>query len=351
MYRFILIFIVPLIFNACIKLNDDNENDHLDSCISSDGFFIVNEGNFGWGNGSLTYFSYDSSKIYNNIFQSVNSRPLGDVPCSMIINGDNAYIIVNNSEKIEIVDRHNLKSKASIRDLISPRNIAVTGENKAYVTSMYSDSIRILDLKKNKVSGYINIFNTSESILVTGDKAFIASWIGGNEVFIVDTETDKLIDSVEVGMEPESMVTDKNGIVWVLCNGGWAREYSAELVGIRPENNSVFRRYVFPSKMNSPVNLQTDNDGDTLFYIEDGIKCMNISSPALPEEAFIENNDHLFYRMGVNPFNGDLIVTDAVDYRQNGLLLIYNRKGFPLGTYQAGIIPGNICFMVDPQKR
>lgn len=340
-------FITPILIVSCVKISSPDIIDPVESLVSANGLFIVNEGNFGWGNGSLTYFSYDSSKIYNNIFQSVNSRPLGDVPCSMIISGNNIYIVVNNSEKIEVIDRRNLKSKATITGLISPRNIAIAGENKAYITSMYSDSLRILDLNKNKVTGYINIHNTSEAIMVKGEKAFIANWIGGNEIFVVNTVDDKLVDSILVGPEPESIAEDKNGIIWVLCNGGWKRENFAELVGISPQTHDIFRRYIFPSRMNSPLNLCADSDGDTLFYLDDGIKCLDITSQELPAEPFIEKEDHLFYKTGVNPANGDIIVTDAVDYQQNGYMMIYNRKGKLATKWQAGIIPGYLCFMVE----
>src|SRR5664280_2719855 len=56
------------------------------------GVFIVDEGNFRSGNGSLSFYSYDSSKIFNDVFSSANNRPLGDVPNSMAIKGDQAYI-------------------------------------------------------------------------------------------------------------------------------------------------------------------------------------------------------------------------------------------------------------------
>ena len=49
--------------------------------------------------------------------------------------------------------------------------------------------------------------------------------------------TDEVIDSIEVGIEPESMVIDKNNMLWVLCNGGWMRENFAELDGINTATN------------------------------------------------------------------------------------------------------------------
>lgn len=334
---------------SCVKPYEPGYFDPVDYLVSANGIFILNEGNFGWGNGSLSYFSYDSSKIYNNFFGSVNKRPLGDVPFSMLIHGDNIYIVVNNSEKIEVIDRRNLKSVATITGLISPRNIVLTGLNKAYVTSMYSDSVRILDLKKNTISGYINIHQTSESVVVMGQKAFIANWLGGNEIFVVNTETDVLIDSVEVGKEPESMAVDKNGMIWVLCNGGWKRDTYAELDGINPQSLATFKRYVFPTLQSSPLNLQADGDGDTLFYIDNGIRRMSISSPELPADILIDDDEHLFYKVAINPSTGDIVATDAVDYQQNGLLLIYNRSGVLRNSYTTGIIPGSINFMVKSE--
>jgi len=349
MGKFIVYIALFTMLVSCGKPDEPGYFDPVKSLLSANGIFILNEGNFGWGNGSLTYFSYDSSKIYNNFFRSINNRPLGDIPYSMLIHGDNIYIVVNNSEKIEVIDRRNLESITTITGFISPRNIVLAGLNKAYVTSMYSDSVSILDLKKNTISGFINIHQTSESAVVTGQKAFIANWLGGNEIFVVDTERDVLIDSVTVGKEPESMVTDKNGKIWVLCNGGWKRDTYAELVGIDPQSLATFKRFVFPTLQNSPLNLQADGDGDTLYYIDNGIKRMSILSPGLPADPLIDDDDHLFYKLGINPSNGDIVSTDAVDYQQNGLLLIYNRRGVLRNSYTTGIIPGSISFMVESE--
>ncbi|MFH0841827.1 MAG: DUF5074 domain-containing protein [Bacteroidota bacterium] len=344
---FLLILVLPAV--SCERItNDPRTEDPEESLIAGDGVFIVNEGNFTWGNGTISYFSYDSVKIYNDIFSIVNERPLGDVPNSMSIYNEYAYIVVNNSGKVEVVKRNSLESVTTITGLKSPRNMVVINNLKAYVSSLYSDSLTIIDLKTNSVSGYINIRRTSEAIAVTGNKAFVSNWYGGDEIMVINTETDEVIDSVKVGREPESMVIDKKYILWVLCNGGWSRENYAELVGISTQTHGITKRHIFSSILDSPSGLNINGRGDTLFFLEEGIRRMDIEAVDIPSEPFIEEKEHLFYKLGVNPVNGDIFVTDAVDYQQRGKINIYNNKGDSLISYQAGIIPGSMCFKVQP---
>ncbi len=123
----------------------------------------MNEGNFRSGNGSLSFFSYDSLKLFNHVFQEVNKRPLGDIPYSINILGGKAYIVVNNSGKIEVADQNNMTSAATIDGINSPRYIAFVSDVKAYVTSLYSDSVTIIrsciqyNLRLYKYKAYIRI--------------------------------------------------------------------------------------------------------------------------------------------------------------------------------------------------
>jgi DNA-binding beta-propeller fold protein YncE len=326
--------------SSCNK-NEDLPNG---SFLTGGGVFIVNEGNFMGGNGSLSFFSYDSAKIYNDLFARVNGRPLGDVPNSMEIFGDKAYIVVNNSGKIEVINKSNLESAKTITGLISPRNIGFVSSTKAYVTSMYSDSLIIIDLNDNTVSGYIDLRRSSESIAVAGEKTFVSNWVGGSEVMVIDNTDDKVVDSINVGIEPESMAFDGDHTLWVLCNGGWMRENFAELDGINTTTNTIEKHLQFATKQESPSCLRINGTGETLYYLEGGVRKMSISASALPSEPFIPESGHFFYKLGINPANNDIFVTDAVDYQQNGYLLYYDYTGALVTSMLTDIIPGSICF-------
>ena len=52
----------------------------------------------------------------------------------------------------------------------------------------------------------------------------------------------------------------------------------------------------------------------------------------------------LFYGINVDPQNGDIYVTDAKNYIQNGDLLRYSADGTLLGTFSLGLIPSYMLF-------
>lgn len=334
--------ILLLLVSSCTKTPTDYSN--LNFSFGG-GVYIVNEGNFRGGNGSLSFFSYDSSKIFNDLFQQANNRPLGDVPNSMAIKGSYAYIVVNNSGKIEVVDESTLKSVATIAGLNSPRNISFVNDYKAYVSSLYSDSVAVIDLTSFRITGYINLRRTSESICVAGTKAFISYWTEGSEVMVVNTFSDKVIDSIKVGVEPESMTFDKNGRLWVLCNGGWARNNFAELYKINTTTDAIEKTYTFSTKQASPSCLRINGTGDILYYLDNGIRQMNVASADLPSVPMIvPESGQYFYKIGINSLNNDIFVTDAVDFVQPGYVIRYNSDGKFQEKQKAGIIPGAMCF-------
>jgi hypothetical protein len=339
----VLIFIV-VFFASCERTVNDTDGDTVKANLNGDGVFVINEGNYMAGNGTISFYSYSAGKIYNDIFSKANGRPLGDIPYSMEILKDKGYIVVNNSGNIEVVDKNSMHSLKTIGDLVSPRKILLIDSTKAYVSSLYSNSVTIIDLLTNSISGFINIRRSSESMILLGNKAYVSSWYSGKDVMIVNTISNNVIDSIEVAPEPESMVLDKNNKLWVLCNGGYARQNFAELIIINTLTDNIEKRFVFPSKSDSPSGLQINKTRDTLYYIESGIRKMGIQSLSLPVKTFNQTSGRIIYKLGIDPRNNRIFYSDALDYQQKGYILQLNSNGAAIDSSRADIIPGSFCF-------
>jgi hypothetical protein len=126
-----------------------------------------------------------------------------------------------------------------------------------------------------------------------------------------------VVDSIEVGAEPESMVVDRFNMVWVLFNGGWLRNNFAELVGINTSSYDIQKRLLFPDKLKSPSSLQINGRGDTLYSLESGVKSISVYDTTLPLSPVVpESGGQYFNMLGIDPVRSHIFVTDAIVYHQ-----------------------------------
>lgn len=310
-----------------------------------EGFFILNEGNYLAGNGTVSFYSFESGEIYNDLFGAANGRALGDIPSFMAVDGKTGFIVVNNSGTIEEVDLTTMESLGTVTGLTSPRQMVVNG-NKGYISSLQDGDITVLDLDGLFVAGSMEVGSASEAMVISGGRLFAAHWSSGNTVTVTDIATGNLIKTISVGLEPESMVLDKNGKLWVLCTGGWQGEEIPRLIRINSSTLEKEKELQFRTIDDNPSSLTCNAAGDTLYYLDEGVRRMPVTADALPSEAYIPAGDRLFYRLMAGP-RGIIAVTDAIDYQQKGDLLIYNSRGELIDTEQAGIIPGFMIYMND----
>lgn len=76
---------------------------------------------------------------------------------------------------------------------------------------------------------------------------------------------------------------------------------------------------------------------------------MDIYASGLPQTTFISNADRNFYKLGVNPSNNEIFVTDASDYQNKGSVLRYSKDGGLISVMKAEIIPGSMCFKINSE--
>jgi YVTN family beta-propeller protein len=318
------------------------------SCTSEDnnrvfepgkGVFVVNEGNYLAGNGSLSFYNLKNGTIYNDLFSAKNTRLLGDIPEYLAVDGSVGYIVVNNSGTIERIDMNTMQSTGTVTDLNSPRQMVIYN-GKGYVSSLYSTKITVIDLSSFSVETQIEIGCTTEALAVSGTTLFAANWSGGSKVVALDLTTNSVIKSITTGMEPESMVIDKNGKLWVLCTGGWNNEEIPRFSVINTSTLVVESTLLFRTVSDNPSCLAISSGADTLYYIDEGIRRMPVTATEIATTVLAGAGTSLFYKVAPVPWKGMFCVTDAVDYTQTGRLLIYDKNGNLIDTEYAGIIPG-----------
>ena len=122
--------------------------------ISSSGYglFITNEGNFQYGNATLSYYDPETKQIENEVFYRANAMKLGDVAQSMVIRNGIGWIVVNNSHVIFAIDIHTFKEVGRITNFTSPRYIHFISDEKAYVTQIWDNRIFIVNPKKYQIT-------------------------------------------------------------------------------------------------------------------------------------------------------------------------------------------------------
>ena len=358
-FLFLLITIVLSCSKSPVREETSVTPPPVNNSSYQNGIFVVNEGNYNWGNASITFINENDSTVEEDVFKTHNDRSLGDVAESMMTFNGMGFIVVNNSNKIEVVSLKDFKSVKSMTGFNSPRFMVVVDSTKAYVTNMQTN-ISIVDLGTLSIKKSIFTGSWTESLIRYNNYFFVTA-IGlmndpssqrNARILVIDSRTDQVVDSIKTNKEPIGMVMDKKDKIWVLCTGGYDHFEPPTLLRIDPSLHVVDKTFTFPSSDATPSRLCINSTRDTLYFLNNGVYQMPVSSAAIPSSPFIPANQHLFYGLGILPTNGNIFVSDAKDYVQNGAVYQYDQlTGSLLKTLPAGRIPGSFCFTSASKKK
>ncbi len=322
----------------CVNCSEEDSNTEVADVL------IVNEGNFGWGNGSVSLYKPNAKTIANNVYQQANSvNTLGDVIQSAYQFNGSIYAIANNSNKVEVMNESNFQSIATITGFNSPRYFLPINNSKAYVTDLYSNSIQVVNLTNNTISSSISVGCWTEELLLHNDTVYVCD-MTNNNLLIINPSNNTLVDSIKLGVEPNSIIKDNNNKLWIMCGGGMSED-NGKLIKFNPQTRTIEATFVFTNIANSPSKLTINATGDNLYFANTNIYKMNINDTSLPSSAFITSNTNVFYGLGVDPINEEIYVADAIDYVQNGIVFRYSSSGNLIDQFYVGIIPGEFLFI------
>lgn len=320
---------------------------------SAKGLFITNEGNFMYGNASLSYYNTETKEVNNNVFYNVNAIPLGDVAQSMCVRGDIAYIVVNNSNAIFAIDKNTCELKGIIKGLVSPRYIHFISDTKAYVTDLYEFAITVINPQTYSIIKKIDVKvpginqHPTEQMVQYKNFLFINCWSYDNKILVMDTNTDKIVDQITVPIQPTSLTMDKYNKIWTVTDGGYeGSPYGHEapsLLCIDAETRKIEKKFVFKFG-DWPSEVCLNGAKDTLYFINNDIWRLDVRTKEFPKKPFIPFKRTKYYGLTVDPDNSEVYLADAIDYVQKGVIYRYTATGKELDRFKVGIIPGAFCF-------
>lgn len=367
MKLFLTVLAGALFFVSC---SDDEERITTDPSITyNHGILVLNEGNFNDGNASVSFIAEDFSFNQNNIFGVANNnRPLGDVAQSIGFYEDLAYVVINNSQKIEVVDRFTFKRVATITDQINnPRYIAFLN-GKGYVTNWgdpgnpQDDYIAVIDLTMQTVSSKIPVVEGPEQIIENNGKLYVSHSGGHNFGNMVSVVTGNTARTIRVGDVPDELHI-VNEDLWVSCKGKPSYAPSGATKGKFVKIDLVTGRVSGELKFEQTsafVNLGNSAiSGTNLYYtIGTAIYKFDLTAEPLPETTLTLPETPLFdvsaqnissiYGFAVH--KGRIYVSNAFGFNVAGKVHIYgsgetgSTAGSLLNTTTVGVGPSAFYF-------
>ncbi len=318
---------------------------------------VLNEGNFLQSNAEISELNKTTKTIRNSIFNSVNNRPLGDVLQSGVIVGDRLYLVLNNSNKIEVINANTYQSISTITGLSLPRYMAVRG-NKGFVTEWVSFSgngrVAVINLSTGAIEKTLPAGKFPEQILLSGEQLFVAN-SDDSTLTVIDAVNESINATWTVGISPNSLA-EVNGKLWILCGGkvnystfpviDTANSLFGQLIRANGVEYQVEQRLIFPDQTKSPSRLNS-HQGQLYYTYNNAVFRLNATASSLPTDAFITRSGVdaavPLYGLGIDPKDGTVYVAFS-NFTSANRFNRYTLQGTFIDTYNSSAGPNGFLF-------
>ncbi|MEQ9102975.1 MAG: hypothetical protein RIF36_03050 [Imperialibacter sp.] len=333
---------------AAVFLTSCGGDDEGDPKNGVGSVYVVNEGNFNQTNGSITSYDPESEEVSAFVFQTANSRPLGDVVQSLFIDTDKTgYVVVNNSKKVEVVNA-DFVSTATIEDNLANPRYLIRNKERLFVSNWgtFDESytldqsyVLILNAVTFEKEGAVNTDDGTEN-LVYADGYVYASNSFGNTVSVIKTSTGELETTLEVGYSPGEMVVDEDGAVWLICGGSYQGNDGA----IYKLAASAATKEV-DLEVNPSSRLSVSKTSGVLYYIAGTSAGSYQMEGKVLQKAFITIDDAVgFYGLGYSEAEDVIYIADAKGFQGKGTVYRYSADGTAISKFEAGVAPNGFVF-------
>lgn len=318
---------------------------------------ILSEGFYGDNSASLAHYDFDKQVLTKDYFTSVNQRGLGDTANDAIRYGAKIYVVVNSSSTVEVIAANTGKSlkqipmKTAGNQAKQPRYAAAYG-GKVYVTS-HDDTVTRIDTTTLSIDGSVQVGPDPEGICIANNNIYVANSGGMNfpnydkTVSVIDLKSFTETKKIEVGLNPKRVYADKEGDVYVYSVGNYTT-VPATFQKITPKDEvAAF------DEVKNIMDFTLSGDKAFIYYkdyatsetVVSVFDCLN--DKLLTGKLIADKSIAIPYSITVDPFSGDIYLTDAVEYvKILGNVYCYDKTGKRKFTLEnPGYLPNRVLFL------
>ncbi len=331
-------------FYAC----NDNENPAPDPDPIISGAVIINEGNFGAGNGSISLYDETEKTVTNNVVKGANDgAEIAATIQSAIVHDNIGYIICNGPDKIEIISAIDGKylSNPVTEDVSQPRYMTVAG-GSGYITcwgpwaedwTLQDSYVAVMDLSSRSIVETLECGSGPEGILAVGSKLFVANSFD-TSITVIDVPAGTN-QTIAVEASPKHFVFDGGSTVWVSMSTGLQ---SVEVTTLALSE-------LYPAT-NVSGKLAADQSGKKIYLLTaepwpgtgSEVMVFDMGNKSFSAAALVSGEN--FYGIGFNSNTQKLYVSDSKGFSGNGVVNVYDTNGNLQDEPVVGVGPNGFLF-------
>lgn len=322
--------------------------------VQEERIWVICEGNLGAGNSSLGLYDPLRKEYFDQVFPPASSGGLGDVFESMEIIDQQLFLLINNSDRIRVMDRQKFQELGTL-EIPKPRRMLPMDGDKAYVSSLYSPHIYVMNTRTYQIENILTMpFKNAESMVRIGSEVWIACWDEECwQLLILDSKSDTWKEPIGLeGPAPHTLAVTSQGKVWLL-SGNAAEGRRSRLTRIDAWNKVIERSWAFPDQTEA-LRLALDESRGALYYIgldffggQDayGVFRMPLTADELPTDPWIPAEaQQYFWGLGLDQETGELYITDPRGFVQKGQVIRFDAEGNRIDAFETSIGPKAVYF-------
>ncbi|MBV7440616.1 hypothetical protein KRX57_04220 [Weeksellaceae bacterium TAE3-ERU29] len=329
-----------LLLTAC---NNDDETLDIPTPTTDNydnGIIVLNEGALKKVLAEVSYIS-PNGKVENNIYRNNNANEiLGDVLQGITFYKDKAFLVINNSNKVVVVDRHNFKKLAVITKNLSLPRYATVSRDKLYVTNNRSKSVNVYDADTYEFLETLPMTNSPEDIISKDNTVYVmlASYGSGNKIMILDSRTNNKKDSI---------ILDKGSLRGIKFNSDKSNLYAfcapregSHIFQISTETNKVTKEWATTIEGTWTSKMAVDKN--QVYFVGEGKNVYHLdpTKDAVDENPIVKttidkSETYVYNFYGFNVID-EKIYNGKGNFAGDSKIDVYNLKGEKTATYTVG---------------